>query len=152
MAVLKQPVLSSVGQLCRWLAVLNSALTLSLTLFPDSTLYSELRCVHAALTLRAPSPWLTHPVPACSCLTLAVPGVRSEEVEVVGEPPCHPLTEDTAVRLAWFLLGVLRVAVETEQQLVVQPGAHPQPLLPQLLGRCLLLLSSLVSGAFLRPQ
>ena len=43
MALLKQPVLSSVRQVCRWLAILNSALTLMLTLFPDATLYSELR-------------------------------------------------------------------------------------------------------------
>lgn len=80
-----------------------------------------------------------------SDLSLAVAGVRSQEVEVNREA-AQPLTEATPTRLAWFLLGVLRVAAETEQALEVMAGVHPQPHLPQLLGRLLLLLSSLISG------
>lgn len=80
-----------------------------------------------------------------SDLPLAVAGVKSNEVEVTGESAL-PLTEGTATRLGWFLLGILRVAGETEQALIVMAGGHPQPHLPQLLGRLLLLLSSLVSG------
>lgn len=44
-ALLKQSTLQSVEQLTRWLGVLSTALLLMLTLFPDSTLYSELRYV-----------------------------------------------------------------------------------------------------------
>lgn len=84
-------------------------------------------------------------LPAPSDLPLAVAGVKSQEVEVTGEPAL-PLTEGISTRLGWFLLGVLRVAAETEQALVVMAGVHPQPHLPQLLGCLLLLLSSLVSG------
>ena len=40
------------------------------------------------------------------------------------------------------------MTVETQLQLERRPSPHPQPLLPQLLGRCLLLLSSLLSGQF----
>ena len=89
--------------------------------------------------------------PLVSGMSLAVPGVRSEEVEVKGEPADHTHTETTPTRLAWFLLGVLRVAAETEQQLQVRPGSHPQPLLPQLLGCSLLLLHSLLSGQYSTP-
>ena len=81
-------------------------------------------------------------------MSLGVPGVKSEEVEVEGEPPHLPESDPPPTKLAWFLLGVLRVTAETEEQLELRPGPHPQPLLPQLLGRCLLLLSSLVSGQF----
>ena len=84
--------------------------------------------------------------PLLSSVLLVVPGVKSDEVEVEveGEPP--RLTEATPTRLAWFLWGVLQVMSKVECKLEVWPRAHPQPLLPQLLGRCLLLLSSLVSG------
>lgn len=80
-----------------------------------------------------------------SDLPLDVAGVKSQEVDVTGESAL-PLTEGTAMRLGWFLLGILRVAGEVEQALVVMAGGHPQPHLPQLLGRLLLLLSSLISG------
>jgi hypothetical protein len=122
-ALLKQTVLAGVQQLCRWLAVLNTALTLMRTLFPEPTLYSEL-----------------------SSVSLTVPGVKSEEVEVASETPHLPASETPPTRLASFLLGALRVAAETECQLQLQPGPYPQSLLPQLLGRCLLLLFRLVSA------
>lgn len=86
-----------------------------------------------------------------SDLSLAVPGVTSQEVEVNGET-AQTLTEATPTRLAWFVLGVLRVSAETEQALEIKAGTHPQPHLPQLLGRLLLLLSSLISGECELPQ
>ena len=81
-----------------------------------------------------------------SSLKLTVPGVKSEELEVKGEPPLSSESEATPTSLAWFLLGVLQVAGETEQLLQLQPAPHPQPLLPRLLGHCLLLLSGLMTG------
>ena len=75
-----------------------------------------------------------------------MPAVKSEEVDINGDTAHLHDNEAPPTRLAWFLLGVLRVTVETQLQLERRPGRHPQPLLPQLLGRCLLLLSSLLSG------
>lgn len=43
MSLLKQPMLAGAKQLCRWLTVLNTVLTLMRSLFPESTLFSELR-------------------------------------------------------------------------------------------------------------
>ena len=42
-SVLKLPVLTGPKQLCRWLAILNTVLTLMRSLFPESTLFSELK-------------------------------------------------------------------------------------------------------------
>lgn len=65
-------------------------------------------------------------------------------VKVEGHPPCH--SEPTSTRIAWFILGVLRVAAETENRISCQAIPHPQPLLPQLLAHCLLLLNTLITG------